>query len=162
MRNRTELLAIALAVVVSSCCSSKRVTSDGSTMDSVRHERREFSADSVSRRATSERRVETVTDAEIVTEVVTYDTSRTDSLGRSPVKERRRTVARIHNSATETDTTTMQTDSTSVHIVESESDSIANTEQHTTEEKEAQRFPTPLLLFFCGLGICVVLLRFWR
>lgn len=155
-----KYIALLLAVLLfTSCCPGKRMTSDGSTTDSVRHKHMEVRADSVSRRATVERRVESLTDAEIVTEVVTYDTSRTDSLGQSPVKERRRTVARIWNTATETDTTTVQTDSTAVHTEESTADSTSHRENHTTEVREAYGLP-PLLLPL--LFVLLVVIVVWR
>lgn len=155
-----KYIALSLVVLLfASCCPGKRMTSDGSTTDSVRREHREIHVDSVSRRATVERRVESLTDAEIVTEVVTYDTSRTDSLGQSPVKERRRTVARIRNTATETDTTTVQIDSTAVHTEESTADSTSHQENHTTEVREAYGLP-PLLLPLVFVLLVVVVV--WR
>lgn len=162
--------ALSLAVLLfASCCPGKRMTSDGSTTDSVRHEHREVRADTLSRITTAEQHVQNLAEAEIVTETVVYDTGRADSTGQAPVLERRRTTARLRSNTTGTHLQTLAEDSVAVMELTVTADSVSSEAQAHHEQRESS---TPWLwilpvsvvvgVVFAILAlVLVVMLRRW-
>lgn len=151
-----------LTLLLCCSCTTKKVVTDTQTSDTVRQERQEKQADTLTVVRQSETKVLNISAVEIVTETTIYDTEHTDSTGTSPIKEKRKTWAKLQSSTLTQDTDTTEAQFTSSVSISEHTDSIATSEAHT-EEKRHPGFPLPNIIAFVAIvGIGVFFFRLFN
>ena len=83
-------IIIYVMFLLSSCCTTKKAQSHHeATATATRHEHK---VDSVARKSVASEHIEDIADIVILVEQTIYDTSKPDTSGNAPIKEKRRTT----------------------------------------------------------------------
>ena len=131
---RYFFLAISAIVMVCSC-SSKRTITNATQKDSTSIRHYATQADSMSIFTYSDVSVKEIGNILLIEEVEIYDTSKMDSLGNAPIKEKRKRTLGGSRVRTETTTTTTIVDSVSMAQDTTRIDIQHDSAEEITEEK---------------------------
>lgn len=153
MKKMGALMVGAMVVVglmLASCGSTKKMSSDVAARDSMHRERREVEVDSLCQKAMRDRVLESAAEVKIVVEEEFWadpyrPEPKRDSLtgaqeerGPSPVGRRRTTIT-ARKDVKETEKETEETKRMTETMTEEREDSVAEKEEHVKEEKEGTR-----------------------
>lgn len=131
------------AIVVVCSCSSRRTITNATQKDSISIRHYTTQADSMSIFTYSDVSVKEIGNILLIEEVEIYDTSKIDSLGNAPIKEKRKRTLGGSRVRTEKGTTTMIMDSVSIAQDTTTIDIQHDGVEEFTEE-ETKVYPTPL------------------
>lgn len=144
---------VVAGLMLASCGSTKKMSSDVAARDSMHRERREVVADSLCQKAMRDRVLESATEVKIVIEEEFWGEPyrpepRRDSLTGAPEERcpspvgRRRTTITARKDVKEKETETAETMTKTMTKIEELEDSVAEAEEHVKEERERRtRWP---------------------
>ena len=144
---------VVAGLMLASCGSARKMSSDTAARDSMHRERREEVADSLCQKAMRDRVLESATEVTVVIEEEFWaDPSRSDpkrdSLTGAPEERRpapvgrRRTTITARKDVKEKETETAETMTKTMTKIEELEDSVAEAEEHVKEERERRtRWP---------------------
>lgn len=152
-------IIIALALLVSACCSTKQVqTHHEATATATRHEHK---VDSMARKSVASEHIEDIADIVILVEQTIYDTSKPDTLGKATIKEVRRTTINKTSRTTADKAVIENVDSTSNYADTTYNRRTEDAHEDTTEGT-GDKPPWWASLTILGLLICIIGLVYQR
>ena len=159
---------VCVALALSGCCA-KKMSSDVAARDSMHRERREVVADSMAARAERDKVAESATEVTVVIEEEFFadpppgypcQGSMTGALEerRQFPAGRRRTTITAKKDMKETEKEKVEKESSTVTVTAEQEDSVGESEEHVTEERDGRTWwPWPQLLWVL---LCAAVLWF--
>ena len=155
---------VVAGLMLASCGSARKMSSDVAARDSMHRERREVAADSLCHKAMRDRVLESAAEVKIVVEedfwaVPSWGNPKRGSLTGAPEEKcpspvgRRRTTITARKDVKETEKETEETKTKTLTVTEEREDSVAEKEEHVKEEREGQTWwpwPQVVWLVVCG------------
>ena len=163
---------VVAGLMLASCGSARKMSSDVAARDSMHRERREVAADSLCHKAMRDRVLESAAEVKIVVEedfwaVPSWGNPKRDSLTGAPEEKcpspvgRRRTTITARKDVKETEKETEETKTKTITKTEELEDSVAEEEEHVKEEREGRtRWPWSQAVW---VALCAwVVWKVWR